>query len=56
VIELLSDQRCVACDACVKVCPTNVFDAVDDAPPIIARWCAVVRMVRSKSVSWPVGG
>jgi len=37
MIELLSATRCVACDACVKVCPTNVFDAVDDAPPRIAR-------------------
>lgn len=37
MIELLSDTRCVGCDACVKVCPTNVFDAVEDAPPIIAR-------------------
>jgi NAD-dependent dihydropyrimidine dehydrogenase PreA subunit len=37
MIELLSDKRCVACDVCVKVCPTNVFDAVPDAAPVIAR-------------------
>jgi len=37
MIELISDTRCVACDVCVKVCPTNVFDKVEDAPPVIAR-------------------
>lgn len=37
MIELVSDTRCVGCDVCVKVCPTNVFDAVPDAPPVIAR-------------------
>lgn len=37
MIELVSASRCIECDLCVKVCPTNVFDAVPDAPPIIAR-------------------
>ena len=37
MIELVSKTRCVACDICVKVCPTNVFDAVPDEPPVIAR-------------------
>jgi len=37
MIELLSEARCVNCDVCVKVCPTNVFDVVPDAPPVIAR-------------------
>lgn len=37
MIELVSDSRCVNCDICVKVCPTNVFEAVPDAPPVIAR-------------------
>ncbi|MET0387729.1 MAG: 4Fe-4S binding protein [Polyangiales bacterium] len=37
MIELVSDSRCIACDKCVKVCPTNVFDAVPDAAPRIAR-------------------
>jgi NAD-dependent dihydropyrimidine dehydrogenase PreA subunit len=37
MIELVSDARCIRCDICVKVCPTNVFDAVPDAPPVIAR-------------------
>jgi NAD-dependent dihydropyrimidine dehydrogenase PreA subunit len=37
VIELVSDSRCIRCDICVKACPTNVFDAVPDAAPVIAR-------------------
>ena len=37
MIELVSETRCIGCDICVKVCPTNVFDAVPDAAPVIAR-------------------
>ena len=37
MIEVVSGQRCIKCDICVRVCPTNVFDAVEDAPPVIAR-------------------
>jgi NAD-dependent dihydropyrimidine dehydrogenase PreA subunit len=37
MIELVSDERCIRCDICVKACPTNVFDAVPDAAPVIAR-------------------
>jgi NAD-dependent dihydropyrimidine dehydrogenase PreA subunit len=37
VIELVSDSRCIKCNICVNVCPTNVFDIVPDAPPTIAR-------------------
>lgn len=37
MIELVSDERCVRCDICVRVCPTNVFDAVPDDAPVIAR-------------------
>jgi len=37
MIELVSEKRCIGCDKCVKVCPTNVFDAVPDAAPKIAR-------------------
>lgn len=37
MIELISDARCVQCNLCVSVCPTNVFDKVDDDVPVIAR-------------------
>jgi NAD-dependent dihydropyrimidine dehydrogenase PreA subunit len=37
MIELVSDSRCIRCDICVRVCPTNVFDPVPDAAPRIAR-------------------
>lgn len=37
MIELVSATRCIQCNICVSVCPTNVFDQVLDAPPAIAR-------------------
>jgi NAD-dependent dihydropyrimidine dehydrogenase PreA subunit len=37
MIELVSDERCINCDICVRVCPTNVFDRVPDGHPVIAR-------------------
>jgi NAD-dependent dihydropyrimidine dehydrogenase PreA subunit len=37
MIELVSTSRCIECNICVRVCPTNVFDAVPDAAPTIAR-------------------
>jgi NAD-dependent dihydropyrimidine dehydrogenase PreA subunit len=37
VIELLSTDRCIGCDRCVDVCPTDVFDRVPDGVPVIAR-------------------
>jgi NAD-dependent dihydropyrimidine dehydrogenase PreA subunit len=37
MIELVSDERCIDCDICVRVCPTNVFDAVPGGHPVIAR-------------------
>lgn len=37
MIELVSEGRCIGCDICVKVCPTNVFEAVPDSAPVIAR-------------------
>jgi NAD-dependent dihydropyrimidine dehydrogenase PreA subunit len=37
VIELVSTQRCISCDICIRVCPTNVFDRGEDGIPAIAR-------------------
>jgi formate hydrogenlyase subunit 6/NADH:ubiquinone oxidoreductase subunit I len=37
MITLLSETLCIACDMCVKICPTNVFDRVAGDVPVIAR-------------------
>ena len=37
MIEVISSERCIDCDLCVKICPTNVFDAVPGDHPVIAR-------------------
>ncbi|MBU8825639.1 4Fe-4S dicluster domain-containing protein [Mycolicibacterium goodii] len=37
MIEIVSRTACIACDVCVKVCPTDVFDRGDDGIPVIAR-------------------
>ena len=37
MIELVSAQRCIACDKCIEVCPTNVFDRGEDGVPAISR-------------------
>lgn len=37
MIALIVSDRCTACDACVQVCPTNVFEAGADGRPVIAR-------------------
>jgi NAD-dependent dihydropyrimidine dehydrogenase PreA subunit len=37
MIELVSAGRCIACDKCIAVCPTNVFDRGPDGIPVISR-------------------
>lgn len=37
MIELVSHQRCIGCQACVSACPENVFDRGHRGPPVIAR-------------------
>jgi NAD-dependent dihydropyrimidine dehydrogenase PreA subunit len=37
MIELISRDRCIQCDACVDACPDNVFDARAGDIPVIAR-------------------
>jgi NAD-dependent dihydropyrimidine dehydrogenase PreA subunit len=37
MIELLIESRCINCDICVHVCPTNVFEPRPNQPPVIAR-------------------
>ncbi|NRF96082.1 4Fe-4S binding protein [Paenibacillus frigoriresistens] len=37
MIELLSKDRCISCNQCVSVCPTNVFESVAGDIPVIAR-------------------
>jgi NAD-dependent dihydropyrimidine dehydrogenase PreA subunit len=37
MIELISSERCIKCDSCVSACPDNVFDAIPEGVPVIAR-------------------
>ncbi len=37
MIELLVEDLCIECNACVQICPTDVFDAVPGGVPVIAR-------------------
>ena len=37
MIELISETACIGCDICVRICPTNVFEAVPHGAPTIAR-------------------
>ncbi len=37
MIELISRDRCIKCDACVEACPDNVFDSRPHEIPVIAR-------------------
>ncbi|MFE7798079.1 MULTISPECIES: 4Fe-4S binding protein [unclassified Nocardia] len=37
MIEVVSVDRCIGCDKCIEVCPTNVFDRGADGIPVLAR-------------------
>ena len=37
MIEIIHADRCTACNICVAACPTNVFEAVPEQAPRIAR-------------------
>ena len=37
MIELVSADRCIGCDRCVEICPTDVFDRGADGVPVVAR-------------------
>lgn len=37
MIEIISEDRCIGCNQCVSVCPTNVFDRTEGKVPVIAR-------------------
>jgi NAD-dependent dihydropyrimidine dehydrogenase PreA subunit len=37
MIELVSAERCIRCDVCIRVCPTDVFERGADGLPEIAR-------------------
>lgn len=37
MIEVVSRERCIGCDRCVEVCPTDVFDRGADGVPVVAR-------------------
>ncbi len=37
MIELVRAARCIGCDVCIRVCPTNVFDRGPGRIPVIAR-------------------
>lgn len=37
MIEFIVAERCTACDRCVEVCPSNVFEPMEAGPPVIAR-------------------
>ena len=37
MIELVSSDRCIACDKCIDVCPTHVFERGTDGIPLLAR-------------------
>ncbi|MGV9863588.1 4Fe-4S dicluster domain-containing protein [Rhodococcus koreensis] len=36
MIEVVLADRCVQCDICIKVCPTDVFRRGEDGVPVVA--------------------
>jgi len=53
MIELVSTDRCIKCDACVDACPDNVFDSVPGEVPVIARIETVRRVSYANSIARP---
>lgn len=37
MIEVVSDNRCIRCDICVRVCPASVFEKDAEGLPVIVR-------------------
>jgi NAD-dependent dihydropyrimidine dehydrogenase PreA subunit len=37
MIELISRERCIKCDACIAACPDDVFEPEPGEIPVIAR-------------------
>lgn len=37
MIEVVSESRCIKCDVCIRVCPTNVFERGPEGVPQIVR-------------------
>jgi NAD-dependent dihydropyrimidine dehydrogenase PreA subunit len=37
MIEVVVEGRCISCDRCIDVCPTQVFDRRADGLPLLAR-------------------
>ncbi|MFB7177795.1 4Fe-4S dicluster domain-containing protein [Streptomyces sp. NPDC056257] len=37
MIELVSRERCITCDKCIEVCPTDVFERGPEGIPLLAR-------------------
>jgi len=37
MIEVVSEERCIRCDICERICPAQVFDRDEEGLPVIAR-------------------
>ena len=48
LIEVVDQDRCIACDRCVDVCPTRVFDRGPDGIPVIARAKSVLAKLEAQ--------